>query len=229
MSSDAKERIVITCVVFSLVGSMLFFIDWWKRRRLYIRLQNLKPSTPLPLPYSIEYISTCDDLIEAYEGERISHRSRADRWVLIILGWGWFILPFVVWLKVFPNVRADKWWQPFIPLIMGAGLLWYNVIEPFLRKRRIRANNPTSQKLHLEFISDGIQIQAEGIGTFKRTWDEFAAVVNTKKGLLIYFTDGIVNWLPQRVFQNMEAKRSVFTFLYNQIPLDKETEEESGS
>lgn len=224
MSSDAKEQIVITCVVFCLVGSALFFLNWWKRRRLAVRLKNLPSPIPLSLPYAIEYTSTRSDLIQGYEAERISHRNRGDRWVLIILGWGWFILPIVTWLKIFPNVRANHWWQPFIPLILGTVLLWYNVVQPFLRKRRIRVNNPASQKLRLDFLSNGIQIQAEGVGTFKRTWDELAGVVNTKKGLLIYFTDGIVNWLPQRVFQNMEAKRSLFSFLYHQIPIVEESE-----
>ena len=108
--------------------------------------------------------------------------SRADRWVLIVMGWGWFLLAFVAWLKVFPQIRAHKWWQPILPLTLGAGLLWHNVAKPFLRKKRIRANNPASQELKLFFLSEGIQIQAEGIGTFKRAWDELAATLNAKKG-----------------------------------------------
>jgi hypothetical protein len=226
VSDDTKEQVIIYVVVFCLVGTILFLIDWLKRRRLVAKFRNLNPAVPLPLPYSIEYTSTCGDLIQGYEAERICRGSRADRWVLIILGWGWFILPFVVWLKVFPNVRADKWWQPLIPLILGAGLLWYHVAQPFLRRRRIRANNPSSQKLHLEFMDDGIQVHAEGIGSFKRTWDELAGVVNTKKGLLIYFIDGVVNWLPQRIFQSEEAKRSLFSFLYGHLPDDEESEQE---
>ena len=205
---------------------MLFGIDWLKSRRLAAKLRNSSPTALFSFPYSIEYTSTCDDLIEAYEAERISRLSRDFRWARIVMGWGWIILAIVTWLKIFPRVRADKWWQPLIPLILGTGLLWYNVTKPFLQKRRIRASNPASQKLHLDFMSDGIQIQAEKIGTFKRTWEELAAVTNAKKGLLIYFTDGIANWLPERVFQNTVEKTALYTFLYNQIPFVEESEQE---
>ena len=82
----------------------------------------------------------------------------------------------------FPSDKGSQMWQPILPLTLGAGLLWHNVAKPFLRKKRIRANNPASQELKLFFLSEGIQIQAEGIGTFKRAWDELAATLNAKKG-----------------------------------------------
>jgi hypothetical protein len=227
MSGERIEQVLITCVVFCLAASMLFFIDWLRRRRLAAKLRNANPTAPLSLPFSIEFTSTVDDLLQAYEAKRISLLSRDFRWAHIVMGWGWVTLAIVAWLKVFPRVRADKWWQPLIPLTLGAGLLWYNVAEPFFRKRRIQANNPTSQKLHLDFVSDGIQIQAEGIGTFKRTWDELGGVINAKQGLLMYFTDGIVNWLSQRVFQNPAEKEALFSFLYDQIPLVEQSEQES--
>jgi len=213
---------------------MLFAIDWFKRRRFAAKQRTANPAVPPSLPFSIEYTSTWDDLIQGFEAERISRRSRADRWVLIVLGWGWFILAIVAWLKVFPQIRADKWWQPLLPLTAGVGLLWYNVAKPFFRKRQIRANNPASQKLQLVVLSDGIQIMAEGIGTSKRTWDELAAAINAKKGLLIYFTDGIANWLPQRAFQNNRMKEELYTFLVQRLveneeqqPRDAESESHS--
>lgn len=201
---------------------MLVAVDWFKRRRSAARSLNSNPAVPPSLPFAIEFTSTWDDLIQAFEAERIGRRSRADRWVLIIMGWGWFILAIVAWLEVFPQIRAHTWWQPLLPLTLGGGLLWHNVANPFLRKRQIRANNPASQKVQFIILSDGIQIQAAGIGTFKRTWDELAAAINAKEGLLIYFTDGTANWLPQRAFQNDRMKAELHALLVQRLVENEE-------
>lgn len=196
---------------------MLVAVDRIKRRRFAAKHRKTEQTIPPSLPFSIEYTSTWDDLVQAFEADRISRRSRADRWVLIVFGWGWVMLAIVAWLKVFPQIRANPWWQPFLPLAAGAGILWYQVAEPFLRKRQIRANNPASQNLKLVVQSDGIQIQAEGIGTFQRTWDELADAINAKRGVLIHFTDGIVNWLPRRVFQDEQMQERLHAFLVQRL------------
>jgi hypothetical protein len=226
MSGDRIEQLCITFAVVGLVGAMLFVIDWLKRRRLAEKLRSANPTAPLSLPYSIEFTSTVGDLIDAYEAKRMSRISRDYRWAYIVMGWGWFTLAIVAWLKVVPRVRADRWWQPLLPLVLGAGLLWYNLVEPIFQKRRIRADNPASQELHLDFESNGIQIQAQGIRNFKRTWDELDGVINARKGVLMFFTDGIVDWLPQRVFQNTAEKDALYSFLCHQLPLAKESEPE---
>ena len=173
--------------------------------------------SPPSLPFSIEFTNTWDDLIQAFEAERISRRSRADRWVLIIMGWGWFLLAILAWLEVFRQIRPHKWWQPLLPLTLGGGLLWHNLAKPFLQKRQIRANNPASEMVRFIIMSDGIQIQAAGLGPLKRTWDELAAAMNAKTGLLIYFTDGTANWLPQRAFQNNRLKEGLHAFLVERL------------
>lgn len=129
-------------------------------------------------------------------------------------GFCWPWLPGWNWFRQF---RTARWWQPIIPLIFGAGLLWANVGKPLLRKRQIRARNPSSQRLQIVIQGDRIHIQAEGVGTFTRSWNELVGVHDANQGILMGFADGVVNWLPRRVFQDEQMKRRLHAFFVQRL------------
>jgi hypothetical protein len=110
---------------------------------------------------------------------------------------------------------------PLIWLALGASILWSNVVRPFMKRRHIRQTARPAQNLTLEFTKDGILIEAPGAGVFSRTWNELYGARNCDEGVLVYFNDGTVDWLPRRVFPNDAAKNALHAYLLGRLLSDK--------
>jgi len=98
-------------------------------------------------------------------------------------------------------------------MCLGAGVLYYFVLWPRRRRSRITANNAARQDLTLEFADDGLNLGISGVGQFTRRWDELAGITDTGKGILFFFTDGVKNWLPNRVFGSEVERGNFLQFL----------------
>lgn len=154
--------------------------------------------------YKYQFTSTIEDLLEAEEVERTARSARAPfRWGITLLG--------AVWLVA--GVLAFDWdnpsWRPVIWLLLGVGVIYYFVIRPYVRRSRIKENNEPQQDLVLEFRDDCIKLDITGVGEFTRKWDELVESIDAYKGIIFYFSDGVVNWMPNRVFSD-EGERSKF-------------------
>ncbi len=160
------------------------------------------------LTFQYRFISTVKDLLEAEEAERIARLFRAPfRWMVILLG--------AVWLSVgmFTFDFSNLSWRPVVSLLLGVGIIYYFVAKPYLSRRKIRRNNALQQELVLEFYDDCIKIEAEDAGCFTRGWDELLTFIDTPKGIIFYFEDGAVSWLPERLFVAQEERQAFIEFL----------------
>ncbi|MGA2854155.1 MAG: hypothetical protein ABSE90_08505 [Verrucomicrobiota bacterium] len=227
MSDNAKSAVFLVFLFFCLPIAILLASDWLKRRHLARLPRDLKAaldSGDFRLPYRISFTSTNEDLIQAFEAEKtaVSGMRRGVRWLIIGMGWMWLFGA----VAFFAGYLKDRqWWLPLIWLTLGVSILWSNVVRPFLRRRHIRETAPAAQDLTLEFTNGGIHIEAPGAGVFDRAWDELDGARNCDEGVLVYFIDGTVDWLPRRVFQNDATKNALHAFLLEQIVTD-ETEKE---
>lgn len=151
--------------------------------------------------YRYQFTSTVKDLLEAEEAERTARSARAPfRWVLIFVGFAWLV----------SGVIAFDWhspsWRPFIWLLLGVGVLYCFVLKPYLRRNQIIRNNEPYQNVILEFHDNSIKLQIDGVGNFVRSREELVEVVDASKGVIFYFSDGVVSWLPNRVFSNSDDR-----------------------
>ena len=227
MSENTKSGIFLVCLFFGLPIVILLASDWLKRKRLSRQEADrnaLIAGTDFRLPYRIKFTSTREDLVQAFETERraVSGMRRWVRWLIVAMGCAWLLGA----VAFFTGYLKDRqWWLPFIWLALGVSILWSNVARPFMKRQHIRKTATASQELELEFKDDGIHIEAPGVGVFDRTWEELDGARNCDEGLLVYFTDGTVDWLPRRVFPNDAVKAALHAFLLEQILAAKPEEE----
>lgn len=106
-----------------------------------------------------------------------------------------------------PNWRAIVWF------FLGVGVIYYFVAKPWARRRRIKKSNEPQQDLALEFHDDHIKLAIGGVGDFIRKWGELVEFIDTRKGIIFYFSDGVVNWLPKRVFTDDQERLKFVEFL----------------
>lgn len=158
--------------------------------------------------YRYQFTSTVEDLLEAEEAERTACSVRAPfRWVIALFGGAWLVA----------GVIAFDWsnfsWRPIVWLLLGIGILYYFVIRPYLRRSRIKENNAPQQDLILAFDDDSVNLEISGVGNFTRKWEELVDFIDTQKGIIFYFSDGVVNWLPDRVFSDRGERSQFIEFL----------------
>jgi hypothetical protein len=163
--------------------------------------------------YKYQFVSTIADLLDAEEAERTLKSMRASfRWLVAILG--------VVWLAI--GIIAfdfnDPIWRPIVWMLIGVLLVYFFAVKPYSKRRRIRRSNAPKEDLTLDFGDDCIKLIIGSIGVVTRKWEEFGDFADTKKGILFYFNDGIVNWLPNRVFANGNEKSNFIEFLNSHKP-----------
>ncbi len=89
-------------------------------------------------------------------------------------------------------------------------------IRQYILQKKIRRNNAPQQDLTISFLDDEIIIHTEDGGEYKRSWDEFDGYKVSKNGILFCFSDGVVNWLPNRVFADYDEMKNLLAFVNTQ-------------
>ncbi len=158
--------------------------------------------------YKYQFTSTVEDLLEAEEAERTARSARAPfRWVIALLGVAWLVA----------GVLAFDWsnpsWRPVVWLLLGTGVIYYFVVRPYLRRSRIKENNAPEQDLALEFHDDYMKLGVSGVGEFTRKWEDLVEFIDARKGVIFCFSDGVVNWIPDRVFADGEERNRFVEFI----------------
>ena len=158
--------------------------------------------------YKYQFNSKVADLLDAEEAERAAHLARAPfRWVIALLGIAWLIA----------GVLALDWsnpnWRPVVWLLLGAGVIYSLFARPYIRRRRIKRNNAPQQDIALEFYDDYMKIEVKGVGEFTRKWEELVEFIVARKGLICCFSDGIMNWIPNRAFSDEEERNRFIEFI----------------
>lgn len=145
--------------------------------------------------YKYQFTSTIQDLLDAEKADRTERSVHEPfRWIIILMGIAWFMIGIITLNQ--QNTKSVLW------ILIGSLILYIFSIKPYFKRQRIRKSNSASQDIILEFDDDRFMIQIKNVGEFVRKWEELNGFVDTAKGTLFYFNDGIINWLPNRVFGN---------------------------
>ena len=118
--------------------------------------------------------------------------------------------------------REGKAWQPLVWFFLGTIIVWKFLVQPILRRRRIRSTTPPAQPLSLDFTDAGIHIEAEGVGVFDRGWAEVNGIISAEKGVVMGFTDGRAHWLPNRLFRAADDRQTFVSYVISNLPKEKE-------
>jgi hypothetical protein len=165
--------------------------------------------------FAFEFTSTTRDLLDAYT----AHVTMATgmrpffRWVMALFG----VLYVALFFDELFSPSAEGTWQPYVWLSLGSWLSWRNLVRPLLEQRKIRKQNPPTQQITVRFDPDGIQIDVHDVDFFHRKWNELQTVQTAHKGILLYFMDGAVNWLPHRIHSSETEKQQFTHFLKHQL------------
>lgn len=158
--------------------------------------------------YKYEFTSTVKDLLEAEEAERSARSVRTPfRWILTLLGIGWLLT------GIAALDPSNLSWRPFVWILLGMSVLYYFILRPYQIRSQIKQHNAAEQELTLEFNDDSVQLDINGVGSFTRKWEELIDFVDAQKGIIFYFSDGVVNWLPDRVFVDKSERKKFIEFV----------------
>jgi len=162
--------------------------------------------------YRYQFTSTIEDLLDAEAARRATHSWRQTvRWILT--GAGVFAL--LAGMSVFEFAQPRV--VPFFWTVAGACVAYIAGLRPYLEQRRQRNNIAKIQDVAIEFGDTGMQLQIGEVGYTRRRWQDLTGYQASDKGILFYFMDGVVNWIPDRAFANKTERQNLIDFLESRI------------
>lgn len=172
--------------------------------------------------YRYQFTNTVEDFREAEKVDR-TVRSSAPRipfrWVIVVMGVTWLVIDVIAFDLNNLDLRPIMW------TFLGIGIFYYFVLRPQLKRNRIKRNNTIQQNVILEFDDYCIKSEMSGIGNFTRKWEELISFADTHKGVLFYFSDEVVNWIPNRVFSSNTERNNFISFLKNRVNQEHDQED----
>jgi hypothetical protein len=169
------------------------------------------------MSFSFRFASTHQDLLDAYAAQQRS-RSGMRPWVracVIGLGFMWLAGVVAFGLEAFREGHA---WQPIVWFFLGSIIIWKFLVQPILRRRRIRATTPSAQSLAMDFTDSGIRVEADGVRVLDRIRAEYDGIESAENGVVMRFTDGMIYWLPNRVFRAHDERQAFISYFISQLP-----------
>jgi len=125
----------------------------------------------------------------------------AKRFIISTIGIFCLMLGLTGLLGGEPNMFSFLW------IILGGAIIWVFLAKPEMDKRK-SARNPGTGKnpeVSLAFTGNGIVIRRPD-SELTRDWPELIEYRKIKRGIHLYFADGIQMWLPITVFYGDEMK-----------------------
>jgi len=100
-----------------------------------------------------------------------------------------------------PNIFSFLW------IILGGAIIWVFLAKPEMDKRRSATSPGTGKdpEASLTFTGSGIVIRRPD-SELTRDWPELIEYKKIKRGVHLYFVDGIEMWLPITAFYGDEMK-----------------------
>ena len=159
--------------------------------------------------HHLKFTSAVRDLEDAYIAEQVQQRGTWAyyRWGTVVMALIWAVGVYLFFIHDTRRTLQILW------IAGGLGLLWGYGVKPYLAKRKIRLENSPEQDIDMDIRPDGIHVDLQGIGTYKREWSEFLGATLTRTGILLYFDDDTKNWLPRRVFSDGADMKKAYDFL----------------
>jgi hypothetical protein len=117
--------------------------------------------------------------------------------------------------------REGHAWQPIAWFFLGSIIIWKFLVQPILRRRRIRTTTPSAQSLALDCTDSGIRVEADGVRVLDCAWAEFRGIESAENGVVMRFTNGRVYRLPNRVFRADDERQAFISYVSSQLPKEE--------
>lgn len=100
---------------------------------------------------------------------------------------------------------------------MGLGIIWFFFIRQEIAKRKAKNSTEEAKEVVLTFNKNDIVIKSRFYEQ-TRGWSELREYKKTKKGIYLYFVDGVVNWLPTDVFDAKNEMKGLIDLFQKKLP-----------
>jgi hypothetical protein len=158
--------------------------------------------------YQYQFTSTIKDLLDAEDADATERSVRKSlRWAIAVIGAAAVVTAVEEFILMGLSI------QPVMRLLLGGYAVYYFAVARYWKRREIRRQNASSLDVAFEFRDTYLEIRASENGTYKREWNELLDVKLAARSVLLYFADGTVNWLPNRVFRDKAEKMELVQFL----------------
>ncbi len=166
---------------------------------------------PLSEIYRFNEQEKAQDLLNVHKGKRkiVSDMHPMKRWVMSSMGL-FFLMAGMAGL--FRNDPTTIIW-----FTLGLGIIWFFFIRQEIEKRKAKTSTEEAQEVLMAFNKNDIVIKSRFYEQ-KREWSELTDYKKTKKGIYLYFTDGVVNWLPADVFDDRNGMKDLVDFFQKKLP-----------
>lgn len=110
---------------------------------------------------------------------------------------------------------------PLIWLVLGFVIIWFFLVKPEIAKKKLKFSAEQQKEVSLVLNEDGITVKSR-FYELKREWPELLEYKRTKKGIHLYFIDGVVNWLPADAFYEQDEMKAFVGLLRKKLPEQRE-------
>jgi hypothetical protein len=159
--------------------------------------------TGMSLPMVMRFSLTNDDMLTAYNAQQDSICSPAARYIVVAVGCVFTFGPAIDYLC---HTHARFGIIDTILLIIGLILLRAWLVVPFLRRSRIRRESGAAKTIRIIIDENSITEEAGDVPKETWEWNHVDRIVESRKGLIIYFHEGRLMWLPTRIFDGNNAR-----------------------
>lgn len=177
---------------------------------------ELSFSIPLSELYRFNEPEKALDLINDHKAmsKSVSDMHPLKRWIMSSIG---LLFLMVGMAGLFRNDPMTIVW-----FTIGLGIIWFFFVRQEIEKRKAKNSTEEAKDILLTFGKSDIVIKSR-FHEQKREWSELREYKKTKKGIHLYFNDGVVAWLPADIFDEKKGMKNLIDFLQKQLP-DRQTD-----
>lgn len=158
--------------------------------------------------YKYKFTTTVDDLLTAENESRSAQFARTS-FCWVTSSFGMILIVSGILSYIFYNQNL----KPIIWICIGYFIIYYFFIKIYTYRNKVKRNNYQKQDISIEFYNNYINIHSDNNGNLIRRWENLIEFVELKKGIIFYFDDGVINWLPNRVFLDKQEQADFIAFL----------------
>lgn len=165
---------------------------------------------PLSEIYRFNEPKKAQDLLDAHKGKQkiVSDMRPMKRWVMSSMGL------FFLMIGMAGLFRNDP--MTIVWFTLGLGIIWFFFVKQEIEKRKVKTSTEEAKEVSLTFNKTDIVVKSRFYEQ-KREWSELREYKKTKKGIYLYFVDGVVNWLPTDVFDAKDEMKDLIDLFQKKL------------
>ncbi len=150
----------------------------------------------------IRFSLSNEDLITAYNAQLDHICKPFVRHAVVTVG---LVLLFAPLALIALHIIAGLGFLYAVSIVLGLILLRAWLVVPFIRRWKIHNENGAAKMIRVIIDEDAITEETGDGPKDVRGWAEIDRIVENQKGIIVYFHDRPLMWLPVRIFEDRDA------------------------